>query len=121
VAAVAALTLILNLRLRRRHLAIAETRPPLDKRAFAESMHQGGVSNDVSGFLWNSFIPYCCKPLTPHPADRVFYDLEIDPDDLGISYLPTRRSLGCESLASRWMVGRPHALTVGRDLQAAGR
>ncbi len=75
-------TIVWNRRERRRQRALAVTRLPLTEAEFSARLLGYGVATDLAAFIWEELQPYYFAPLTPHPSDRIYGDMKIDPDDI---------------------------------------
>lgn len=104
---------------RAHHRRWAETRPALDKDGFVRLAAAQGVACDLAEFLWAEFSPYCHRPLTPYPSDRIYRDLRIDPWDIRDIALRFEERSGREVGDDTMSMPDPTLAEFGRALAGA--
>ena len=112
---------IANMRERRRQRELAATRSPLTDVEFVGLLADSGIEELLATFLWDELKPYYFAPLSPHPSDRIYGGMKIDPDDISDIALRYERHFGV------WLgevpidcVADPTIAELGLALQRAG-
>ncbi|MBR0553828.1 hypothetical protein [Stakelama marina] len=112
----------MTLRERRRQQFLAMKRKPLSEHDFCALMVCKDVRPAVASFLWNAFLPYYFRPLTPYPDDRVYGDMKIDPDDVSDIAVRYEKDFGVELAGNPFECrADPTLAELGIALQRASR